>query len=332
MLFSVVIPMFNKADVIVRAIKSVARQTFLDYELIVVDDGSSDSSAECVLAFAQSELWRRTGAKLQLIRQENLGVSAARNRGAIESTGRYVAFLDGDDLWMPGHLSDLSEILKVYPDARVISTQEATVRNGIIYDPSTAERGIGQFDVFDYPTGGYPLHSSTIAIRRDYFMSVGGYNVAHSFYEDRELYYKMAEDVGLFYVNWKTSAFYLDDAAVTANKCNVRPYTEYGHLVYAEDRLSSGRASDRMRRCVVRTVIPLLPRIIVRRRWKEMQEFVQRFPHIVSCVPVFRIVRFGPVVYNFLWLYYGFVSLRNRIRTKTSKSCVKSPVDLSKYK
>jgi glycosyltransferase involved in cell wall biosynthesis len=96
--FSVIIPCYNCSATIVETLQSAAAQTIKDIEIIVIDDGSTDESAEMVAQFA------RTDPRLRLIRQANAGVSASRNRGMQEARGRFIAFLDSDDLWDPRYL------------------------------------------------------------------------------------------------------------------------------------------------------------------------------------------------------------------------------------
>lgn len=102
---SVIIPVFNGSSTLAAAIESVRRQTYPDHEIIVVDDGSTDGTAEIAKAFSD----------VRYIRQENRGVGAARNRGVAEARGQYVAFLDADDLWLRKKLEIQLEILRVEP-------------------------------------------------------------------------------------------------------------------------------------------------------------------------------------------------------------------------
>ena len=105
---SVVIPLYNKADTITRAIQSVMKQTISEWELIVVDNGSTDDGSRHVEAIKDS--------RIRLIRQENKGVSMARNRGVEEATCDYIAFLDADDEWKPLFLEQSLSLQKEYPE------------------------------------------------------------------------------------------------------------------------------------------------------------------------------------------------------------------------
>jgi len=108
-LVSVVIPLFNKDPYIARALNSVLAQTFQDFEVIVVDDGSTDDGAEVVRGFDDP--------RIRLIQQENQGVSAARNRGIEAARAELVAFLDADDEWLPEFLETILNLKNAYPNA-----------------------------------------------------------------------------------------------------------------------------------------------------------------------------------------------------------------------
>ncbi len=105
---SVVIPTYNRAHCVGEAIESVLAQTYKDFEIIVVDDGSTDNTAEVLARF---------GDRIRVIRQENSGVSAARNAGIRAARGEWVAFLDSDDVWESEKLKIQVDDLKKYPDA-----------------------------------------------------------------------------------------------------------------------------------------------------------------------------------------------------------------------
>lgn len=117
MRFSVVIPVYNKADTILETVRSVLAQSCEDREIVIVDDGSSD---------ALETMLEPVRGQIRLIRQQNAGVSAARNRGIQESRGEYVCFLDADDLWLPDHLTTLSSAIDARPETRFLSTMYRT--------------------------------------------------------------------------------------------------------------------------------------------------------------------------------------------------------------
>lgn len=110
---SIVIPLFNKASYIQRALDSVLRQTWKDFELIVVDDGSTDDGAECIARCADP--------RVRLIRQKNAGPGAARNRGLGEARYELVAFLDADDEWLPEYLARAVTYLAAHPGVASLS-------------------------------------------------------------------------------------------------------------------------------------------------------------------------------------------------------------------
>jgi len=114
MMISVVIPLYNKVNHIKRALDSVLAQTYQDFEVIVVNDGSTDGSEKVVEQY--------TDLRIRLINQENAGESAARNRGIAESKGDLIAFLDADDEWLPEHLETIFRLSRNYPDCGMYAT------------------------------------------------------------------------------------------------------------------------------------------------------------------------------------------------------------------
>ncbi len=120
MKFSVIIPVYNKADTIAASINSILAQEYTDYEIIVVDDGSTDDLTSALSSFAD---------RITVIHQENGGVSVARNTGIDAARGEFVCFLDADDLWQPHHLTTLSNMMKQYPMSRYFITAHTTVES-----------------------------------------------------------------------------------------------------------------------------------------------------------------------------------------------------------
>ncbi|WP_285815951.1 glycosyltransferase family 2 protein [Thomasclavelia cocleata] len=110
-LFSIIIPLYNKAEWIEKTIECVLSQVEKNYEIIIIDDGSSDGSDKIVKNI--------TDDRIRFIRQKNQGVSVARNNGIMAANGKYVSFLDADDLWESDYLSVTRELFKKYPKAKI---------------------------------------------------------------------------------------------------------------------------------------------------------------------------------------------------------------------
>lgn len=118
-MFTVVIPAYNAEKFINRAIDSVLNQTYKEYEIIVVNDGSSDKTKEIVSNYNQENI--------KVFTQMNLGVSAARNKAIENSTQKYICFLDSDDKWCKNHLTTLAEMIKKYPEENLFITSQKTI-------------------------------------------------------------------------------------------------------------------------------------------------------------------------------------------------------------
>lgn len=191
-MFSVVVPLYNKKDNIGKTLESALAQTFTDFEVIVVDDGSTDGSGDLVRAIASED------PRIRLITQENRYIGAARNRGVKHAGGEYIAFLDADDLWKTNHLEELYALAKSYPEAGLLGTSFLWRREGYgdfagIVEEFEGKRGI--VDYFKYVTDFQFIYTSSIAVRSDVFKEIGMFNedrVYKSTYEDRELWTRVA--------------------------------------------------------------------------------------------------------------------------------------------
>ena len=124
MRFSVVIPLYNKASYLCKSIESVISQAYNDFECIIVDDGSTDSSAE--IADGYSAKYQN----VRVVHQQNSGVAIARNKGVKESLGDYICFLDADDWWDPNFLLSVNETITKIPDAGIYGTNYYYYKHG----------------------------------------------------------------------------------------------------------------------------------------------------------------------------------------------------------
>lgn len=172
-MITVVIPLYNKATSIANALDSVLAQTYQDFEVVVVDDGSTDGGAAVVEQYADP--------RIRLIRQENAGVSAARNKGISEARGEYVAFLDADDEWMPEFLSEIVALQQEFPECRAQATSYVQCQNGekhgIILNklPFSGERGVltNYFEVATHSNP--PIWTGAVCIERALLNEIGGF-------------------------------------------------------------------------------------------------------------------------------------------------------------
>jgi glycosyltransferase involved in cell wall biosynthesis len=167
---SVVIPLYNKVRHIRRAVESVLAQTFSDFELLVIDDGSTDGSAEAVRAI--------TDRRIRLIVQSNAGECAARNRGIREAACELVAFLDADDEWLPGFLATVMDLRSRYPEAGMYATAYCFCEGEKTWSPAYLQCGADPQgglleDYFRAALGPSPVTSSSVMIPRHVFKEAG---------------------------------------------------------------------------------------------------------------------------------------------------------------
>jgi glycosyltransferase involved in cell wall biosynthesis len=181
-LVSVIIPTFNRGWIIKEAIDSVLAQDFSDFELIVVDDGSSDDTAEILAEFSRD---------IQVIRQSNRGVSAARNRGIEASAGRWIAFLDSDDLWRPQKLSRQVAFFDAHPDAMICQTEEQWIRNGVRVNPKLRHRKFSGM-IFERSLALCLVSPSAVMIRKRLFSDVGLFDESLPACEDYDLWLRVS--------------------------------------------------------------------------------------------------------------------------------------------
>ena len=184
---SVIIPLYNKASTIRRALESVLAQTLTPREIVVVDDGSTDLGDEEVDELAE----KFSDTPIRLIRQANAGVSAARNRAIAESSGRCIALLDADDRWTPQHLADCQQLIERYPQCGIWATAFSVDDGKRIVDGDTPDTE-GLVDFFSESLRRYVVIPSAAVISREHFIAAGGFPVGMRMGEDQYLWIKMA--------------------------------------------------------------------------------------------------------------------------------------------
>ncbi len=179
---SVIIPTYNRGWILKESIDSVFSQTFDAYELIVVDDGSDDNTSEILDSY---------GNKLRIIRQANQGVSAARNRGIIASSGEFIALLDSDDLWLPEKLDRQMSFFRNNPDAVICQTQEIWIRNGKKVNPCKHHKKLSGM-IFEPSLNLCLVSPSAVMFKRELMDMVGFFDESFPACEDYDLWLRVS--------------------------------------------------------------------------------------------------------------------------------------------
>jgi glycosyltransferase involved in cell wall biosynthesis len=187
--FSVIIPLYNKENYIEETIKSVLNQSFNDFEVIIVDDGSTDDSLKLASQLQNS--------KITIITQKNQGASVARNRAINAAKGKYIAPLDADDIWHKNHLSELKSLIHSFPNAGLFcNNYEIKLNDNFIikanfnfsYDSDHLEIP----DFFDANIINYIPSSSSTAFLKSSFIELGTYNTSLRTGQDLDLWIRFA--------------------------------------------------------------------------------------------------------------------------------------------
>ncbi|WP_346696381.1 glycosyltransferase family 2 protein [Barnesiella viscericola] len=243
-MISVVIPLYNKEKQIAHTLKSVLNQTFQDFEIVIVDDGSTDGSV--------AEVEKYSDSRIRLVHQQNAGVSAARNRGIEEAKGELIAFLDADDEWKPEYLATQYHLYQKYPDCSVYACNyefrdsEGKVSPTIIRKiPFVGEDGIlsNYFEVAccSHP----PLWTSAVMVKKQAIQAVGGFPVGIKSGEDLLTWARLAVNGVIAFSNLSMAIFVRNEALFNKDQQQRTPEIEdivgkEFFNIYAENRTVRG--------------------------------------------------------------------------------------------
>ena len=187
--FSIIVPLYNKADFVRKTLESIVHQTFQDYEVIIVNDGSTDNSLDVV-----EELFERfeiLDFRFKILDQKNAGVAAARNNGVAKSKGEYVCFLDADDWWEANMLEEMDKLITDYSDAGLYCTNYVYYKPGKTHVALKLERGYINYPAA-YLHGEMPVWTGAACMPRRVFDEMGGFPVGIKLGEDFLLWAKIA--------------------------------------------------------------------------------------------------------------------------------------------
>ena len=235
MRFSVIVPLYNKAPYVEKALRSVLGQTFTDFELVVVDDGSKDGSAEIAERLLAGP--KSAGIPFRLIRQANAGVSTARNNGVAASQGEYVCFLDADDWWDVSFLEKMDELIREYPQAGLYCTNFYYVHKGKNMVKLDIPAGYINY-CREYARSMCMIASSSSScMRRAIFDELGGFKPILKLGEDFDLWVRVALKYGTAFTN--TPLAYFNNDLPASHRATHHLHKPEHHMLWNLDYLEA---------------------------------------------------------------------------------------------
>lgn len=212
-MFSIIIPLFNKSAYILKCLQSIICQTYTSYEIILVNDGSTDDGIEKIQGSGFSPI-----KQLKIINQQNRGVSTARNNGVRHAKYNYIAFLDADDWWEPTYLSEMKNLIDAFPEAGIFGCGYRLVKNGVgriadvAVEPAFSVGLINYFEVYARNLC-MPLWTCSVVIRKSVFEAENGFKPFLKLGEDFDLWVRVALKYPVAFLN-KPLANYNQDVAL----------------------------------------------------------------------------------------------------------------------
>ena len=190
MKIDIIIPTFNRAHLIKRSVDSVLNQTYKDFHLYVINDGSTDETLAQLSSYEKHP-------QITILSQENRGVSAARNKGVQESNSPWISFLDSDDEWFSEKLQVQVDFLKQNPGIRFVHAEEIWIRNGVRVNPKLKHNKQSE-NIFERSLEFCLISPSTVLLKRDLFLEQNGFNEEFPVCEDFDLWNKIlaSESIG----------------------------------------------------------------------------------------------------------------------------------------
>ena len=233
---SVIIPLSNKAPYVKKALESVCQQTFKDWELIVVDDGSTDNSATICEKFIEEAL-QTIHNTLYIIHQTNSGVSAARNNGVAKASGNYIAFLDADDWWEPTFLEKMLQLIEDYPEAGLYACNYVYYKPGKTHVALNIPTGYINYPKAYYEGGAMPVWTGAAIMPRAVFNEMGGFPLGIKLGEDFLLWAKIAMQYPVAFLN-ESLAWYNNDVPVNL-RATRNLHHPNNHMLFRMDSIAS---------------------------------------------------------------------------------------------
>lgn len=203
--FSVIIPVFNKEQFLEKTLQSVLNQTFSDFEIIIVNDGSTDESETKILKFEDS--------RIRYFSKPNEGVSMAKNLGIEKSSSDFICFLDADDYWYPAFLETIHHYIQKFPEQKVFGTAYEIETTKKVLPAQYSIDKTNDIEIVDYFKSSLKeslICTSSVAIHKDVFKAVATFNAALKNLEDIDLWIRIGLKYPIVFI-WKIQARYIFD-------------------------------------------------------------------------------------------------------------------------
>lgn len=237
--YSIIIPLYNKAPYVRHALESIAAQTFRDYEVIIVDDGSTDGSLDVVRDFVRNDGMSRlrlnephalNDDRFKILTQSNSGVAVTRNNGVAKSKGEYVCFLDADDWWEATYLEEMYKLIREYPDAGLYATNYIYYKPGKTHVALKIERGYINYPEAYVHSDAMPVWTGAACMPRKVFDEMGGFPIGIKLGEDFLLWAKTALHYKVAFCE-KALAYYNNDVPASLRATRNLHKPEY-HMLF----------------------------------------------------------------------------------------------------
>lgn len=315
MRFSVIMPLYNKAPYVAKAIGSVLSQSFTDYELIIMDDGSKDNSFDMALKTIEG----RTNCHLH--RQQNAGVSMARNNAVALSQGDYLCFLDADDWWDPSFLKEMDGFVNRYPGAGIYGTNYIIVnetRNKTRVAPIGIDQGfkeglINYCQVYS-KTLIMPLWTGAVCVSRPVFDEMQGFPRGIKLGEDFLLWIKIALKYDVAFLN-KSLAFYNQDVEAANRGVSFSGYVPESFMTFHLDQFEGFERNNHDLKVLFDRL-----RVYTLLRFRLNNSYKDEVKKEIAKVDFSNVNRkywfYYYLPFPFIWVYYKFRILASKMKNR----------------
>lgn len=212
-MISVIIPLYNKENEIARAIESVLSQTFQDFELLIINDGSTDNSLSIAKSFSDK--------RIKIFSKSNGGVSSARNHGIRQAENKWIALLDADDWWAPSFLISLLELSAKYPEASIYCCRYVHVNDQgeVIHLNRFPDEVEGYFELYNHL---FAVNSSSVLVRKRVFDDCGYFDELLTHGEDTDMWIRIGMKTRMCYTSEMLSFCYIGGDPLTRSGYSTR--------------------------------------------------------------------------------------------------------------